>query len=76
MKAFLKVKDHPGLVRDPVSKAIISVDQQGRNDYNSKRLLVEKSTNSVNELREEVNNIKNDVLEIKQLLKNLLNKDK
>ena len=64
------VKDHPGLFRDPRSKAIINEDKKGYNRY-----LLDKSLKEKNEqLEKDINNMRNDINDIKSLLVELLNK--
>lgn len=71
MENFLKVKDHPGLYRDPVSKAIIVDDPTGRKTYQMQRQTLVKSLGAAEQLREEINSIKTEMDEIKSLLKDL-----
>ncbi len=68
----LKVKDHPTLYRDPNSKAIIVMDSTARSNYNNQKVLAIKNQESNNELREEVNNLKSELGEIKSLLQKLV----
>jgi len=68
----LKVKDHPTLFRDPNSKAILVVDQSSRQNYINQKVLAIKNQESNNELREEVNNLKSELEEIKSLLHKLV----
>ena len=60
----VKVKDHPGLVRDSKSKAIINVDKDAYNEYQNKKLLQSKVIN----MNEEIYELKQSVEEIKQLI--------
>lgn len=76
MKTYLKVKDYPGLVRDPVSKAIISVDQQARKNYINQKTIAEVSASSINEVKQEVGELKNELSEIKSMLTLLLSDKK
>lgn len=64
----LQVKDHPGLVRDSKSKAIINVDKNAYNDYLSRKSVNSKVIN----MTDEINNLKNSVNEIKDLLNKIL----
>lgn len=75
MKTYMKVKDNPGLIRDPVSKAIISVDEQARKAYMTQRAVIDLSVNSVKKVEEEVAELKNDLAEIKALLSQVINKN-
>ena len=61
---MLKVKDEPSLERDPYSKAIINVDKNAYNEYLQKKIVKEKMKHMDNE----INNIKQSVNDIKELL--------
>ena len=65
---MIKVKDHPNLVRDPKSKAIINMDSAGYNERKQKILVNEKMINMNNE----INNLKQSVDDIKSLLQQLI----
>ena len=67
---MLKVKDFPGLVRDPNSKAIINTDQSAQNEHMQKKLV---KNNMIN-MNNEINNLKQSVNEIKDLLTKLVEK--
>lgn len=67
---MLKVKDFPGLVRDPNSKAIINTDQSAYNEHMQKKLV---KNNMIN-MNNEINNLKQSVNEIKNLLTKLVEK--
>lgn len=58
---YLKVKDQPNLVRDSGSKAIINTNEDELRAYKLKR-----------ERDRKVDRLENDVQEIKQMLKKLL----
>lgn len=62
------VKDHPGLYRDPNSKAIVSEDTDAYKKYINEKKFREKSVH----LENEINIMKSDIHEIKNLLKELL----
>ena len=72
MKQLLKVTDHPNLYRDPHTKAIIVMDSTARSNYNNQKALAIRNQESSNELREEVNNLKSQLGEIKSLLQKLV----
>lgn len=63
-----KVKDQPHLVRDMHSKAILNTDIASLNEYKEKK----KTKTQLEEVSNEINNIKEEFLEVKQLLKQLL----
>ena len=61
---YYKVKDNPGWVRDPRSKAIINNNDESFKEYKNKKLLHTK----VNELSTEFKEIKQSINEIKQMI--------
>ena len=67
MKNLVKVKDHPHLYRDENSGAIINYDTIG---YNQRLNKIEKQKSD----REELDEMKKDIEEIKSLLKYFLKK--
>ena len=67
MKNLVKVKDHPHLYRDENSGAIINYDTIG---YNQRLNKIEKQKSD----REELDEMKKDIEEIKSLLKDFLKK--
>ena len=72
MKQLLKVTDYPNLYRDPHTKAIIVMDTTARSNYNNQKALAINTQKNNNELREEVNNLKSELVEIKSLLQKLV----
>jgi hypothetical protein len=72
MKQLLKVTDHPNLYRDPHTKAILVMDSTARSNYNNQKALAINTQKNNNELREEVNNLKSELAEIKSLLQKLV----
>jgi len=58
-----KVKDHPHLVRDMESKAVLNTNYAALVEYRKKK-----------QMEEELNSLKSDVGEIKKMLQALLNK--
>lgn len=61
----LKVKEHPGLYRDPISHAIIIDDPSGRKNYQMHRETVMRSRQAVDTITDEINQLKRDIEEIK-----------
>lgn len=55
---YLKVRDSKNLVRDPHTKAIININEDGLKEYHDKRKLYEKAM-KVDELETEIKEIKN-----------------
>ena len=66
---FLKVEGNSYLVRDTVSNAIINKDEKSYDHYKKLRRIKGKE-------RERLEKLENDVSEIKDLLIQLINKDK
>ena len=74
--SVLKVKDHPTLYRDPNSKAILVVDQAARQNYINQRTLAQKSMQTAENLQEEMSNMKNELGELKDMLRTLISQSK
>ena len=68
---YQKVIDHKNLVRDTDSKAILNQDSSSLNKYKEEREYKLKLANVVNEHQD----MKNDIAEIKEMLKAILGKD-
>ena len=70
---YIKVKDKDHLVRDSYSHGIVNTDIDSYNAYiqNYKKSYIESQ--KIKNLESEVNEIKNDLCEIKNLLRSLVN---
>lgn len=66
---MIRVKGHPNLYRDEKTNAIINCDSQGYNEYMT-------SLNNRVVQKQEIENIKKDIQEIKSLLQELINGSK
>lgn len=71
---FAKVKDEPGYVRDMHSRAIICVDSSGLEAYKLQKRARLNQKNQINRLTDDVNQLKEEMSEIKNLLVRLLDK--
>lgn len=71
-KSVLKVKDHPTFFRDPNSKAILVVDQTARQNYLNQKALAQRTADSTENLQEEMNNMKQELTELKAMLRFLI----
>jgi len=72
---YIKVKDHPDLVRDKASNAILNVNDEALNKYREERarlLKMKTAVDDVDNLKKEVENLKQGQDEIKELLQQLL----
>lgn len=65
-----KVKEHINLVRDPSNQAILNVDRNSLIELKNKK----ETKVSIQSLREEIDCIKNDFQEIKELLRQIASK--
>ena len=75
-KQVYKVKDHPTLYRDPSSKAILVVDQTARQNYINQRALAQKTAETANGLQAEMSNMKQELSELKDMLRILISQSK
>jgi len=76
MKEYIKVSGHNNFVRDPVTNSIINTNMTGYNEYLAMRDIKSEENQKVHSIEEEVANIKNDMDEIKSLLRQLINGSK
>jgi hypothetical protein len=65
-----KVKEHINLVRDPSNQAILNLDRNALIELKNKK----ETKVSIQSLREEIDCIKNDFQEIKELLRQIASK--
>lgn len=70
---LVKVNDST-FVRDIQSGALINQDYSSRDEYYAKVKMITNQKQELNTVRSEIDNIKNDISEIKQLMFALLNK--
>lgn len=70
MKNYIKVTDNPDLVRDKKNNAILNTDKEALNKYKEERDFKLKQIKSLND----VEDLKSDMKQIKNLLKELLQK--
>ena len=68
----VKVKGHADLVRDPVTNAIINTNKSKYEEYISRRNIKKSETQKVQDLGDELSCIKDDLNEIKSLLKEII----
>lgn len=70
---FVKVEG-TNFVRDTSSMALTNKDSNGLEDYKIKRRLLSTQKEEINSIRAEIDGIKTDMLEIKSLMRQLLDK--
>jgi hypothetical protein len=61
--------------RDTESMGLVNRDRNGLEEYNMKRRMLITQKDEINKIRVEIDTIKQDVSEIKQLLLNLMDKE-
>jgi hypothetical protein len=71
---YLKVAGRDGLVRDVNTKAIVNTDRAGFEAYIKQRDTALKRQEQLERHEQDINSIKSDISEIKQLLLAVLNK--
>ncbi len=69
---FVKVKDHDHLLRDPKSNSIINTNVGEYEEYIARRDAAEKAKDSEVTMKEDLDNLKGEINEIKSLLKELV----
>ena len=72
---FAKVKGHTHLVRDLKSQAIINTDSDAYARYMARKAKQSKKDDEMRKVVREVNEIKSEMFEIKDLLKKVLDKN-
>ena len=75
MSNTAKVEGHTHLVRDLKSQAIINTDSDAYARYMARKAKQAKKDDEIREVVREVNEIKSEMFEIKDLLKKVLDKD-
>lgn len=70
---YSKVENHPNLIRDLSTNAIIDTNQTEYENYLMAKKVKEIEVQTIKDLEDEVKDIKNDLNEIKNLLRNLAN---
>lgn len=73
MSNFVKIQGKDSLARDLTSKAIINTSTVDYENYMNKRRLAQQAKDEAAKQAEEINNIKSELTEIKQMLLALLN---
>lgn len=73
---YLKVEGHNHLLRDPKTNSIINTNMSEYHEYISRRNSKSEENQKVQNLEEDLVNIKNDIDEIKNLLRSLINEPK
>ena len=70
------IEGHSDLARDPTTNSIINVNKMDYQNYIARREVKSEKNQKVQNIEDEVANMKDDIDEIKSLLKELLNGSK
>lgn len=70
----IKVDGHPDLVRDVRSGAVVNKNQQEYTQYIESYRKRQKQNDKVNNIEEELTNLRSEIDEIKDLLRQLISK--
>lgn len=73
---YIKVKGHDHLIRDPETNSIINTNMSKYKEYISRRDSKIEENQKVQNLESDVANMKDDLNEIKNLLRSLINGSK
>ena len=76
MTEYHGVEGHSNLLRDPDTDSIVNIDSLGYERYIAQREAKNKKNQKVQNIEQEVASMKEDINEIKTLLKELLNGSK
>lgn len=74
--SYLKVEGHSNLVRDEKTKAILNTNMSDYENYMKVKRIKDSESKKINDLEIDMKNIKDDLNEIKNLLRNLSNGSK
>jgi len=69
---YLKVKGHSNLVRDTESHAIVNTNRNTYELYMKSQIQKRKQQDQLRDTVREINNLKNEMYEIKELLKKVI----
>ena len=75
MTKYLKVENEIDLVRDSKSGAIINKNVSEFEAYKKRKLKMQENQDKVRDACREINNLKQELYEIKDLIKKLVGKD-
>jgi len=74
--SYLKVEGHSNLLRDPNTNSIINTNMSEYQEYITRRDSKSEKNQKIQNLESDVANIKNDLDEIKSLLRSLVNESR
>ena len=72
--SFIRVADHPNLVRDRNSNAVIDVDEEGYKKYQAQKAERLNQKVKIQEFEQKLNRVESELSDIKSLLVKILEK--
>ena len=75
MNKFLQVDSKAGLVRDMSSGAIINNSSSDYDNYQKRQLLAKERMSKIEQQEIDINNIKTDLVDIKQILLSMIERN-
>lgn len=69
----VQVKGNPSLFRDKSSNAIVNIDMNAYQNYMESKRIKEEETKRIANIEDDLNSLKGDIDEIKNLLRSLVN---
>ena len=70
---FVKVKDHEHLIRNTKSNCILNTNKAEYDEYITRRKLKKSEKNKVENLERDLSTLRNEITEIKDMLRSLVN---
>ena len=71
---LIPVEGKSGFYRDPESTAVINCDKKAYSDYMKRKKISKAKSNELNKMKEDLDNVKGELGEIKSLLSTLVQK--
>ena len=71
---LIPVEGKSGFYRDPESTAVINCDKKAYSDYMKRKKISKAKSNEIDKMKEDLNNVKGELGEIKGLLSTLVQK--
>ena len=70
---YVKVKDHDHLIRNTRSNCIVNTNKAEYEEYVTRRKLKKSEKNKVENIERDISTLRNEITEIKDLLRSLVN---
>ena len=70
---YVKVKDHDHLMRNTKSNCIVNTNKAEYEEYVTRRKLKKSEKNKVENIERDISTLRNEITEIKDLLRSLVN---